>query len=158
MKTNWFDTHAIENPKEYGVLYAQVALPTNHKLAWLRHCALTNILPKDIQKEIKKLSDNINTKYKNVIIIPMDNRILTGCTTKPEAIDEVANAIYEGMSSIFKKLLNEDNCIRLVYSTGEMDSKHIKTCNSTHEIGHFPIMVKVGRYLDSSNNPGIFNI
>src|ERR1035437_9439550 len=158
MKDNWFDTHTIKNPKEYGVLYAQIVLPKGHKLEWLRHCALTSVLPKDLQNEIKKLSSDINNKYKSVIVIPMDNRIAPGCTTKPEAIDEVANAIYEGMSKIFKKLLNEDNRIRLVYTTGEMDSKHIKTCKSTHIIGNFPVMIKVGEYLDSSNKPGIFKI
>lgn len=157
-KINWYDTHPIENPKEYGVIYAQAVFPKGHKMEWLRYCAMTNILPKELQVEIKELSTYINTKYKDVIVIPMDNRVVPGCTTTPEAIDEVAKEIYDGMSKIFKKLLNEDNCVRLSYGVGEMDEKHIKTCKSTHEIGHFPIMVKVGRFLDSSVEPGMFKL
>ena len=39
---------------EYGILYAKVVFPSNHRLYWLNHCFLTNILPKDLQEEIKK--------------------------------------------------------------------------------------------------------
>ncbi len=87
--------------KEYGILYAQVVFPKGHRLAWLRHCALTNILPKDLQKEIRDLSTSINDKYKESIIIPMDNRIVPGCTTTPEMIDVIATDIYNGMNNIF---------------------------------------------------------
>lgn len=141
--------------KEYGVVYAQVILPKEHKLQWLKHCALTNILPKDLQSEIKELSTKINNKYKDSIIIPMDSRIMPGCTTTPEMVEKVSTDIYNGMNNIFRKLINEDNCIRLVYGVGEMPEE-IDEISSTHEIGNYPIIVKVGRYLDSSDKVGMF--
>ena len=61
--------------KEYGILYARVVLPKEHRLHWLSHCNLTGMLPKDLQEEIKTLSSEINSKYKDVII-PMDNSII----------------------------------------------------------------------------------
>jgi len=34
-----------------------------------------------------------------VIVVPMDKRIMPGCVTKPEAIEEVAKSIYDGMNN-----------------------------------------------------------
>jgi hypothetical protein len=153
--------------KEYGILYARVVFPRNHKLEWISHCALTGILPKDLKNEIKRLSEHINQKWKDSIVIPMDNSIVPGCTTKPEVIEEVAHDIYKGMLDMFKRLSGDENCIRLVYGVGELPEKHIKECESTHEIGHFPIMVRIGHFLDYgpdgswnriSYEPGIFKV
>lgn len=155
--------------REYGILYARVVFPSNHKLYWLTHCFLTNILPKDLQEEIKKLSTDINSKYKDSIIVPMDNRIIPGCVSKPESIENIANDIYQGMLDIFKRLTGDENCIRLVYGVGELDEDHIENhVNSTHEVGSFPIMIKIGTFLDYGAGgkesrrfdytPGIFKI
>jgi len=154
---------------EYGILYAKVTFPINHKLSWLNHCFLTDILPKDLQNEIKKLSTEINLKYKDYIIIPMDNRIIPGCVSKPEMIEEIANEIYQGMLNIFKKIAGEENCIRLVYGIGDIDQDHLENnVTSAHEIGNYPIMIKIGHFLDygpagkkSGKNdytPGIFKV
>ena len=154
--------------KEYGVLYAKVVFPRNHRLFWMSNCFITNVLPKGVREEIKKLSIEINTKYKDVIIVPMDNRIMPGCITKPESIDEVAKAIYDGMLNVFKKTTGEDNCIRLVYGVGEMNSDWIENkVESTHEVGSYPIMVKIGHFLDYgvvgkrskfTYEPGLFKV
>ena len=77
--------------KEYGILYAKVVFPENHKLRWLSHFGMgVKLLPKDLVKELITLVDKINTEYKDVIVVPMDKRITPGCVTKPEAIEEVA--------------------------------------------------------------------
>ena len=155
--------------KKYGILYAKVVFPSNHKLSWLNHCFLTNILPKDLQEEIKKLSTNINSKYKDSIVVPMDNRIIPGCVSKPESIEDIANDIYQGMLDIFKRLTGDDNCIRLVYGIGEVDEDHMENqVKSTHEVGNFPIMIKIGTFLDYGlggkeskkfdYTPGIFKV
>lgn len=144
--------------KEYGVVYAKSAFPKGHKLEWLNYCALTNILPKDIQIEIKELSTYINDKYKDVIIVPMDNRIVPGCISTPESIDDIAKDIYDGMNNIFKKLIDEGNRVRLVYGVGEIHESHIVDCDSAHEVGNYPIMIKVGRTLDSSNESGLYKV
>ena len=155
--------------KEYGILYARVVFPTEHRLNWLSHCNIPTLLPKDLQEETKLLSSEINSKFKDVIIIPMDNSIIPGCVTKPEAVEEVANAIYQGMLSMFKKLSGDDNCIRLVYGVGELPEEHLENeVESTHEVDSFPIMIKVGHFLDYGpggkqsrkldNTPGIFKV
>lgn len=144
--------------KEYGILYAHAGFPKGSKYEWLNYCAMTNILPKDMQKEIKELSDDINLRYKDVIIVPMDNRIVPGCVTVPEAIEEVANEIYKGMQSIFKKFIDNKDCVRLVYSIGQVHQKRMEETTSAHEIGSYPVMVKVGRFLSSSTKPGIFKV
>ena len=153
--------------KEYGILYSRTVFPKENRLYWLNFCALTNMLPKDLQKEIKDLSIEINSKYKDVIIIPMDNLIIPGCVTKPEAIEEVAKSIYQGMLDIFKRLSGDENCIRLVYGVGELPEEHMNNVKSTHEVGSFPIMIKIGHFLDygpggkgsgSTYEPGLFKI
>lgn len=144
--------------KPYGILYARPAFPKGHRLEWLNSCAMTGILPKDIQTEIKSLSTHINEKYKDVIVVPMDNRIVPGCISTPESIDEIAKEIYDGMNNIFKRLIGGDNLTRLVYSVGDMHENWILKSKTTHEIGNYPVMVKVGRTLDSSNDPGFFKV
>jgi len=159
--------------KEYGILYARPVFPKNHPLEWLSHCIITGVLPKVLQTEILNLSNHINLKWKDSIIIPMDNSIAPGCTTKPEVIEEVANDIYQGMLDIFKKLSDDENCVRLVYGVGKLPESHMKTVESTHEIDSFPIMVKIGHFFDygpvgkknadgswnkTTYEPGIFKI
>ena len=155
------------NNREYGILHARPVFPKENRLYWLNFCNLTNMLPKDLQIEIKNLSTKINTKYNGVIVVPMDNSIIPGCVTKPESIEEVAKDIYQGMLDIFKRLSGDENCIRLVYGVGELPEEHMKTVESTHEIGSFPIMIKIGHFLDygkagkgygSTYEPGIFKV
>lgn len=149
----------IKNPKEYGVLYARVAFPKDHRLYWLNH-AFTGAMTKDLRDEMFGLADRINDTFKDDIIIPMDRRLMPGCITKPEAIDEIAQAIFDGMEQVYKKLTGDENVIRLVYSVGEMSSDYIENrVKTTHEVGPFPIMVKVGRTLDNEKYvPGIFRV
>mgnify|MGYP003339710244 CR=1 FL=1 len=134
--------------EEYGVLYAKTCFPVGHKLNWLTYCNLWNFLPKDLQTELSSLSEHINSKFKDVIVIPMDKSITPGCVTKPEAIEVVANEIYLGMNKIFEKLVGESDVIRLVYGIGEFPDGWMEDVSSTHEIGSFPIMIKVGHFLD----------
>ncbi len=144
--------------KDYGVLYAKICFPSGHKLHWLGHCGLTNILPKEWQDEIKTLSSHINSKWKDSIVIPMDARIMPGCTTRPEVIDEVAKDIFDGMNTMLNKLVGESS-VRLVYGVGSLDEDWIENkVTSTHEVGAYPIMIKVGRTLDLNWEPGIYKV
>lgn len=143
--------------KEYGVLYAKVCVPRENKIHWLGHCAMYNILPKDLKREIKILSENINKKYKDSIVIPMDKRIMPGITTNPEVIEQVAQDIFDGMNLMMEKITGDTNCIRLVWGIGEMDEE-IEDRESSHMIGNYPIMIKVGQTLDNGWKPGIFKV
>lgn len=154
--------------KEYSLIYAKPVFPKGHRLEWLTHCYITNILPKDLQFEIKSLSDRINLEFKDDIVIPMDNRINPGCVTTPESCDVISKEIFDGMNNIFKKLTGDDNIIRLVYGIDEMDEKWISTVTTAHEIGNCKLTVTIGHFLDygpagktSGKNdytPGIFKI
>jgi hypothetical protein len=145
--------------KEYGVLYAKVNFPNGHKYEWLRHCFLTKMLPIELQSEINNLSKEINEKYKDDIIIPMDSNINPGCVTTKESVEEIAKSIYNGLFDIYKRLTGDENCIILVYGVGDMDQYNIENLyKSTHEVGYYPIIVKVGRYLDGLKEPGIYTV
>lgn len=148
----------MNNQKEYGIFYAKYVFPKNHKLHWLGHCGLFNILPSELKIKITELTDRINLEYKDDIFIPMDKRVITGCTTTPESIEKISNDVYTSMNNIMKDLINEDNCVRLVYGVGFLNKEWIeKETKSTHEIGNFPIMIKIGHTLDNYWEPGIFN-
>ena len=145
--------------KEYGILYAKVSFPTGHKLAWLNNHFLPNMLPKDLLEEVKKLSSDINSKFGDSIIVKMDARLIPGCVTTPESINMVASAIYDGMLDIFYRLTGDKNCIRLVYGIGELPSEYIENeVETAHAIGSFPIMVKIGHFLDGSKETGMFKV
>jgi len=98
----------------------------------------------------------------------MDKRIMPGCTTTPEAIDEVAKSIYDGMNEMMEKLTGQTNTIRLVYGIGELEEDWIETVESTHEIGGYPIMIKIGHFLDHGHagkksgnycyDPGLYRV
>jgi hypothetical protein len=114
-------------------------------------------LPKDLQKEIETLTNNINQKYKDSIIIPMDKRIMPGITTKPEVIEKVAQDIFDGMNLMIEKLTGDTNCIRIVYGVGEFPII-IEKSPSSHQIGSYPLMIKIGTSLDKEWEPGIFKV
>jgi hypothetical protein len=57
---------------------------------------------------------------------------------------------------MMEKLTGESNCIRLVYGVGELPVCNVK--ETTHQIGSFPLMIKVGRSLDHGTEPGIFKV
>lgn len=150
----------IKKPKEYGVLYVKINFPDDDtKYRWLNYCHLIGVLPKDLKKEIFNLADKINEKWGDNIIIPLDKRPMPGCTTEPEVIDEVAKEVFDGFEDIYKRLTGYENVIRLVYGVGEMDKDQINRAGSTHTIGNFPLMVKVGRTLTKRGAPsGLFKV
>jgi hypothetical protein len=47
------------------------------------------------------------------------------------------------------------NSVRCVYSIGEVKDVNV---DSTHQLGNDEIMVKVGRFLDESDEPGLYKI
>lgn len=143
---------------EVGVLYCKVSFPKEHKLHWLSHCAITNILPKDLQIELKYLVDSLNQEYKDDLLIPIDNRIMPGCVSKPEKIEEIANKLYQGFISMFQKLGVEDPKIRLCYIVCDIPDESIINKESTHYIDPLPCMIKLGHSLDKSYEPGIYKL
>ena len=145
--------------KEYGVMYAKVVFPVGHRLNWLKYTFITSLLPKELKQGISDLSNKINDKYKDVIVIPMDNKIHPGCVTEPEYIEEISKSIYSGFSDLF----HQEDCIRVCYTILELDESEIEKVKSTHEIGTHSsknnyLKMCVFNKLDSDDTPGVFKI
>ncbi len=141
---------------ECGIVYVKVVFPKGHKLEWLRYCALTDILPNNIKDKIRNLSDKINLNFKDDILIKMDNKINAGCVSSVDHIEEISNAIYNGFNEIFHK--DGVECIRCVYTVGDIPKSELDRCKSLHEVDSLPPIIKLGTFLDSSTTPGIFKI
>jgi len=140
---------------EYGVFYLKTVFPKGHRLEWLNYLHISKYMPKDLSDELNLLVSEINSK--NGIIIPMDKGVDPGCVTTPEIIEEVANEVYNRYCEIFERLTSDNvkDCIRLVWGIGEMEDVNYK---STHYLPSYPIMIKVGRFLDSSKKSGIYKV
>jgi hypothetical protein len=140
---------------EYGVFYLKTVFPKGHRLEWLNYLHISKSMPKDLSDELNLLVSEINSK--NGIIIPMDKGVDPGCVTTIEIIEEVSNEVYNRFCEIFERLTRDNvkDCIRLVWGIGEMENINYK---STHYLPAYPIVIKVGRFLDSSKKPGIFKV
>jgi hypothetical protein len=140
---------------EYGIFYLKTVFPKGHRLEWLNYLHISKSMPKDLSDELNLLVSEINSK--NGIIIPMDKGVDPGCVATPEIIEEVANEVYNRYCEIFERLTSDNvkDCIRLVWGIGEMEDVNYK---STHYLPSYPIMIKVGRFLDSSKKSGIYKV
>ena len=156
----------IENPKEYGILYASPAFPKEHKLYWLNYAF--GQMPRDLSEKVTELSEFINSKFSDKIIIPLDNSIKPGIVCEPDIIEEIANLVYKGFNDIFKELTS-DGCYAVVWSIGEMDQSEelirqatrIKDKPTLHNVDSYPVVVKVGRKLDkltSTQSTGLYKV
>lgn len=139
----------------YGVIYIKMCPPKGSRLEWIKYAKILSLMPISIQNNIKAISKNINDKYESDLIIKMDKSPNPGCITKPESVDEIANEMFDEFNLMMKRNDIEEDSIRCVYSIGELSNIDVE---SIHYLRPDDIMVKVGRYLDSSNDPGIYNI
>ena len=139
---------------EYGVIYIKVLPERGTPYEWIRYCYIFSELPDSLQKNIIHISNDINSKYGSDIIIPMDNLLHPGCTTTVDKVEEVSKDMYNQFSEMLERH-NIPPCIRCVYSIGELSD--INT-DSTHHLGYDPVMLKLGRFLDSSDECGIFRV
>lgn len=155
----------IENPKEYGILYASPSFPKEHKLNWLNYSF--GQIPKDLSEKVTELSEFINSKFSDKITIPFDNSVKPGIVCEPDVIEEIANLVYKGFNDVFKELTGDDNCYVIVWSIGEMDqpeelirqATRIKDKPTLHNINPYPVVIKVGRKLDkltSTQSTGLY--
>jgi hypothetical protein len=145
----------IESEITVGILYLKPAFPREHPLHWLSHCAMTEMLPKKISIPLKKLVDRLNLEYKDDLIIPIDYRIIPGCVSKPEKIEEIVERIYVEFVSMFEDLGIENPKIRVCYTISDIPEKSIMGKKSAHYIGSYPAMIRLGHGLDQSSVDGI---
>ena len=142
----------------YGVIYAKIIPPKGHKSEWVKYCHISSVLPKSKLLQLSQLRDYINRCHGGNIIIPFDiNNTHPGCTTTEESVMDVAVTIYYGLVAIWEV---EDGgfgvpCVRCVFTTGELDNVNVE---STHRLDSTQTMINLGRYLDSSDEPGMFKV
>jgi hypothetical protein len=66
----------------------------------------------------------------------------------------IAEDMYKQYSELCERQ-GIPNSVRCVYSVGELRNVNV---DSTHHLGNDELMVKVGRFLDESDDPGIFEL
>ena len=137
---------------EYGVIY--IKLCPKGPGEWIKYCHILSSTPDSFQQNVKEIANDINTKYSDSIVIPMDIDVHPGCTTTPESVEEIATDMYNQFCELADRQ-GISNSVRCVYSIGELRNVDV---DSTHHLGNDEVMVKVGRYLDESDEPGIYKI
>ena len=139
---------------EYGVIYIKICPKEGTPGEWIKYCQILSATPKSFQKNAEDIANDINTKYSDSIVIPMDIDVHPGCTTTPESVEEVATDMYNQFCVLAERQ-GIPNSIRCVYSVGELINIKV---DSTHHLGNDELMVKVGHFLDESDEPGIYKI
>ena len=139
---------------EYGVIYIKVCPKDGTTGDWIKYCRILSDTPKSFQNNSKEIANYINTKYSDDILIPMDVDVHPGCTTTPEKVDEIATDMYNQFCELAEGQ-GIPNSIRCVYSIVELENVDKE---STHHLISYPVMIKIGRFLDESDEPGIYKI
>lgn len=144
---------------KYGVIYIRVCTPKGSQAEWIRYCHILSALPTSLQQNIIQIANDINTKWSDDIVIPMDKRLHPGCTTKVEKVDEIARDMYRQYCEMMERQ-GYPNSVRCVYSTGELATVNVSSTHTLYggEEGYDKVMLKVGRFLDESDECGIFKI
>lgn len=139
---------------KYGVIYVKICPPKGHNAEWIKYCHNLSSTPTSLQSNIKQIVNHINSKYEDDIVIPMDITVHPGCTTNSESVEKISNEIYSMYVDMMDRQGVKD-CVRCVYSIGELSNINV---GSTHHLGPDEVMINLGRYLDSSDESGIFKV
>ena len=138
---------------EYGVIYTKICPKDGTPGDWIKYCHFLSETPKSFQENVATTTEYINTSFKDDIVIPMDVDVHPGCTTKPEKVREIAEEMHRLYSEMCERQ-GIPNTVRTVYTIGELDNVDKE---STHYL-HGETMVKLGRFLDESDETGIYEI
>jgi hypothetical protein len=138
---------------EYGVIYTKICPKDGTPGDWIKYCHFLSETPKSFQENVATITEDINTRFKDDIVIPMDEDVHPGCTTKPEKVREIAEEMHRLYSEMCERQ-GIPNTVRTVYTIGELDNVDKE---STHYL-HGETMVKLGRFLDESDETGIYEI
>ena len=152
---------------EFGIFYIRPVFKDDDELSWLNYSISIN-KNLDINKEFNKVSDYINKEYSDFIIINMDKSITQpGILCQSNKIEEISNIVFNMLNDVIYKLTNRENCLRMVWGIGEFKqseeelinkSKIINELGTIHHLPSYPLLVSVGRLLDSEDKPGIFKV
>lgn len=136
----------------YGAIYLKVCPVEGSEGEWIKYCNIFSSMPKSFQLNTKEIVEDINTRYSEYMAIPMDIEIHPGCVASPEKVKEIAEDMYRQYSEMCERQGIPDS-VRCVYSIGEMENVDVE---SIHDLYSYPVIVKLGRFLDESDEPGLF--
>ena len=138
----------------YGVIYIKICPKEGTPGDWIKYCQIISATPKSFQLNAKEIAEDINVRYSEDIVIPMDIDVHPGCTTTAESVKVIAEDMYGQFCEMVERQ-GIPNSVRCVYSIGELEKVDV---DSTHHLLAYPVMVKIGRFLDESDEPGIFEL
>jgi hypothetical protein len=144
----------MDNNTQYGVIYIKIYPKKGTPGEWIKYCHILSSTPLSFQQNVKDIANDINTKYSDSIIIPMDVNVHPGCTTTPESVEEVATDMYNQFCELVERQGISDSVI-CVYTIGEISNIDVK---STHQLDNDECIVKIGHFLDELDEPGIYKI
>jgi hypothetical protein len=139
---------------EYGVIYIKICPQKGTPGEWIKYCHILSSTPTSFQQNVREIANDINTKYSDSIVIPMDIYVHPGCTTTSESVEKVAADMYSQFCELVERQ-GIPNSVRCVYSVGELSNVDV---DSTHHLGNDEVMIKVGHFLDESDEPGLFRV
>lgn len=136
-----------------GSIYIKL-IPSDKNLRFIKYCHIIKSLPLLFQNEVEYISSYINNKYSEQLIVPMGIDVHPGCIVKHEYVSIISKDIYDKYVDMMKKFTPYD-CVRCVYTIGDVHNPY--NSNNIHT-SYGESLIKLGRYLDSSDELGIFKI
>lgn len=135
---------------KYGIIYIKLTWD------WLKYCYRLKSYPPQLQEDITTITNKLNEKFKDDMIIPLSLDALNGCIVKEDKADEIANELYNEYIIMTEKHDIGQN-VKLVYSVGEIKKEYLKV-KTIHQLHHFDTIVKVGHKLDENHKNGKWKI
>lgn len=142
---------------KYGIIYIQVSLPKSHGMSWLRWCNSPNLLPEAVRNELFEVIRGLNNKWREEMVIPLDESPLTTCLTKPGRTLEIAEDVYDKFNAFIAKYSQVEDNLRIVWTEAELPVS-VEERPSAHMLGNFPGPIRVGRFLEEGEEVGIFEV
>jgi hypothetical protein len=87
----------------YGVIYIKICPKEGTSGDWIKHCHILSSTPKSFQQNAEAIANDINRKYSDDIVIPMDIDVHPGCTTTPESVKAIAEDMHRQYSELCER-------------------------------------------------------
>ena len=138
---------------ECGIIYMRL-IPKSPKAEWLQYCHIFDAVPQVLQLDFQSIMERINSDYSDEMVVSIHENVHPGCIVLPEHVEEISQKLYEKYDELMFDLLGE-HCVRCVYSIGDVDDPNDKV--SIHQTSGNGL-VRLGRYLDYSDEIGLFKV
>jgi len=143
--------------KTYGIVYAQVCLPRDHGLEWLRWCNSPMMLTEWVREKIKDIVDGLNNKWKDELIVKFNASPMPTCLCKPGRTSEIAQDLCDRFNEFMTPYTEIEQNMRVVWTEGEMPEV-VEQAPTAHQLGNYPPSIKMGKSLEAGNECGVFKV